>query len=98
MRGWLRRRVAMRGMTCEEVAQSLQSYLDGQVDDLTARRVHDHLEMCRRCGLEAETYLAIKDAVARRDAPVDPDLLDRLQQFGQRLAEEGPIDEADSSA
>ncbi len=98
MRRWLRRRGSMQGMTCEEVAKSLQSYLDGQVDDLTARRVHDHLEMCRRCGLEAETYLAIKEAVARREAPVERDVLERLEQFGQRLAEEGPIGETGSPA
>lgn len=98
MRGWLRRRAAMRGMSCEQVASSLQSYLDGQVDDLTARRVRDHLEMCRVCGLEAETYTAIKEAIARRGTPVEREVLERLERFGRRLADEGPIDETGSSA
>ena len=98
MRRWLRRHRAARPMTCAEAAQVLQRYLDGEVDDLTARRVHEHLEMCRRCGLEAQTYRAIKDAVARGGLPVERDVLDRLRQFGERLAEEGPADEAGSSA
>ena len=81
-----------------QVARVLQSYLDGQVDDLTARRVSRHLEHCRRCGLKAETYDAIKDAIARRARDVDPDALERLREFGQRLAEEGPGEDAGSPA
>lgn len=81
-----------------EVAQILQSYLDGHVDDLTARRVRRHLEHCRRCGLEADAYEAIKDALARRGHGVDPQSLERLRAFGQRLADEGDEDEAGSPA
>ncbi len=98
MRNWIRRRRAEREATCAEVAQVLQSYLDGHVDDLTARRVSRHLEHCRRCGLEAETYQAIKDALARRGREVDAETLDRLRAFGARLAEEGGAGEADSPA
>lgn len=97
MRNWIRRR---RGgeATCMEVARVLQSYLDGQVDDLTARRVRRHLEHCRRCGLESETYEAIKDAIGRRSRLVDTDALDRLKAFGERLAEEGPSEDTGSPA
>lgn len=90
MREWFRRWRRGGEATCAEVAQVLQSYLDGQVDDLTARRVRRHLEHCRRCGLEAETYEAIKAALARRPHQVDADALERLRAFGQRLAEQGP--------
>lgn len=98
MRNWARRWRGRREATCAEVAQVLQSYLDGHVDDLTARRVHRHLEHCRRCGLEAETYEAIKVAIARRGRQVDPEALERLRAFGERLAEQGPKGETGSTA
>ncbi|MGW0734812.1 zf-HC2 domain-containing protein [Streptomyces sp. NPDC002851] len=40
------------------VTKVLQAYLDGETDELTARRVADHVEDCRRCGLEATVYQA----------------------------------------
>lgn len=98
MRKWARRWRGGSEATCAEVAEVLQSYLDGQVDDLTARRVHRHLEHCRRCGLEVETYDAIKDAIARRGGQVDADAVERLRAFGEHLAEEGPAGETGSPA
>ena len=98
MRRWIRRRGPGPEATCAEVAQALQSYLDGQVDEMTARRVSRHLEACRRCGLEAVTYEAIKDALARRRSDVDADALERLRSFGERLANEGPPGEAEAPA
>lgn len=85
-------RLTMR--RCHQVAKVLQSYLDGEIDARTAKRVHDHLEVCRRCGMEASTYQAIKDAVpasvATGDtATVDPDALARLRDFTNRLAASG---------
>jgi anti-sigma factor RsiW len=82
----------LRRRRCRQVALVLQSYLDGEVDAGTAGRVHDHLEECRRCGLEATTYRAIKDAIpmaaadsAQPAAPVDPDALHRLRTFADDL-------------
>lgn len=97
MKGWIRRWREPEA-TCAEVAQVLQSYLDSQLDDLSARRVRRHLEKCRRCGLESETYQAIKNAIAARAERIDPVALDRLRQFGERLAAEGPEAGAGSSA
>ncbi len=70
--------------SCLQVGRLLHSYLDGEMDDLTARRVARHLELCRRCGLEASTYADIKNALARRGASV-PDDGERLQQFAEHL-------------
>lgn len=98
MRSWMHRRSGGPEATCAEVARVLQSYLDGQVDEMTARRVARHLEACRRCGLEAHTYEAIKQALARRRTDVDADALERLRSFAERLAHEGPPDEAGSPA
>jgi anti-sigma factor RsiW len=75
-----------RMMTCRRVGEQLQAYLDGEVDDLSARRIAHHLEDCRRCGMELEVYTEIKATLQRRAGGVDADALDRLRSFGQRLA------------
>ncbi len=74
--------------TCREVARVLQSYLDGEVDDLTARRVARHLEVCRRCGLEASAYAEIKRAMRKRGA-LDQVMVQRLRAFAEEVAGEG---------
>lgn len=81
-------------LSCREVGRVLQQLLDGAIDDLTAQRVRRHLDACRRCGLEAATYEAIKDALGRR-ADLDDVALRRLQAFGEQLAAgEDPVEGA----
>ena len=83
--------VADRPLSCREVGKVLQRYLDGDVDELTAEKVAEHLEDCRRCGMEAEVYRQIMASLARQ-APEVPDLaLRRLRDFGERLAREGDV-------
>lgn len=76
--------------SCLEVARVVQSYLDGQLDQLTARRVERHLAICRRCGLEASTYSEIKNALRRHGEPPSPATVHKLQQFAQQLAKDPP--------
>lgn len=75
---------------CHQVAKVLQSYLDGETEAPTSRMVAEHLELCRQCGLEASTYLAIKTAIAA-NAPemtsVDNDAVARLRDFADGLGE-----------
>lgn len=89
------RTVAMR-MRCLRVARVLQSYLDGETEPPTAAAVAAHLEECRRCGLEASAYAAIKTAIAANGArgpgAVDPAALARLEAFAARLAADPPAD------
>ena len=74
------------GYSCRQAALVLQSFLDGEADATAAAKVEEHLEMCRRCGMEADTYRQIKAALARA-APVIPELaLRRLQKFGDEIA------------
>lgn len=88
---WLRMRGSREVASCLEVGRVLQSYLDGHVDELTARRVARHLELCRRCGLEAETYTEIKNALSRRGrVDLDPGAVARLRDFGAQLLEQDP--------
>ncbi len=75
-------------LSCRQVGQILQSHLDGELDEDRARRVATHLDDCRRCGLEAETYTALRASLARQGA-VEPERLERLRAFGARLAEGG---------
>ncbi|MFP8904975.1 anti-sigma factor family protein [Streptomyces atacamensis] len=94
MSAWLRRRdPAGRRMNCLQVARVLQAYLDGETDEITARRVAAHLEDCRRCGLEASVYREIKSALARREQP-DAGAVGRLRGFGEVLLRHGTEDRA----
>jgi len=81
LRTWWRR----RPLTCPEVGRILQQHLDGELRPDLAARVDDHLEDCRRCGLQAATYLEIKQAVRRRGEPLPADAVDRLRTFAASL-------------
>lgn len=82
-------------MNCLQVARLLQSYLDGETDEVTARRVAAHLEDCRRCGLEASAYEEIRGALSRRGRP-DAQAVARLRAFGEALLSDPPA--ADDAA
>lgn len=71
--------------SCRHVVRVLQAYLDGQVDDVTARRVARHLEICQRCGLESVTYTEIKRALSRKAEPLPVESVNRLREFAARL-------------
>ena len=72
-------------MRCVATMRVLQTYLDGALDEVAAQRVADHLEDCRRCGLEAEVYAEIKTALGEQDRTVDPRAIERLRHFGEQL-------------
>lgn len=84
---------ARRPLTCPEVARLLQRYLDDEIDDLKAQRISRHLEDCRRCGMKAETYSAIKQSLHQHRPSIPAGTIERLRAFGERLAAEEPTDE-----
>lgn len=91
-----RRREELR---CKEVGRLLQSYLDGELDELWTRRVARHLEDCRRCGLAVQTYTEIKRSLHDFAGPLPEDTLDRLRTFGEQLAEgREPLGEEETGA
>ena len=72
---------------CLRTSRTLQRYLDGEADDLTAARVAEHLEACRRCGLQARAYQAIKEALRSGSRDADDLALRRLHAFSRSLAD-----------
>ncbi len=80
-----RRRRRNPEVDCHEVGRVLQSYLDGNVDDDFAGKIADHLEACKNCGLELETYQRIKTTLAAKMPEVDPAAIERLRAFGDEI-------------
>jgi len=88
----LRRLIGTRKrMSCHQVGQVLQTYLDDELDEDAARKVVAHLEDCRRCGLEVEIYEALLASLRRDPAGLADEPVHRLRVFGERLAR-GEID------
>ncbi|MGI9595299.1 MAG: zf-HC2 domain-containing protein [Acidimicrobiales bacterium] len=71
--------------SCEEIMAVLQSYLDGEIDAETARKVAGHLDDCTECDRESQVYQTIKASLASRRREVDPEILAALRLFGQQL-------------
>lgn len=74
---------------CHVAARFLQHYLDGELDIVRAVTVAEHLETCRRCGLEARTYESIKIAIgAGGTGPEESDdgAVRRLRAFADRVS------------
>ena len=85
-RPWYRRNRST--VRCREVGKVLQSYLDGDVEPDFAAKIAEHLDACRDCGLEAETYQRIIDSLAGKRPAVDEQTIARLREFGQSLTNE----------
>ena len=75
-----------RGISCDEAMQFLQSYLDGEVEDATGRKVAAHLDVCEMCELESSVYDSIKSSLSSLDRPIDPEVLARLKRFTETVA------------
>lgn len=73
----------------------LQPFVDGALDEPQRGQVVRHLEACRRCGLEADTYTALIDRLQGIGPRVDPDAIARLESFVDELvAEDEPSADA----
>lgn len=73
-------------LDCHQVGEMLQYYLDGEIDAVRDDKIAAHLDACRQCGLEAETYERIRTALAGRRPDVSAESIARLREFGERLA------------
>lgn len=50
---------------CEEALKVVQEYLDGELDDTTAKSVRKHFDICGRCYPHMDFEKAYRDAVCR---------------------------------
>jgi mycothiol system anti-sigma-R factor len=68
-------------MNCQEIADLMDGYLDGELDALTSQKIEQHLRDCRKCeeAYEVETAMAhaISQAAPYYKAP--PELRERIQ-------------------
>jgi anti-sigma factor RsiW len=88
----LRRRQALRRsgpLDCAAAAALLQEYLDSELEPGHAQRVAEHLEVCRRCGLSAETYRSIRSSLERSQQP-RTDARQRLRHFADHVVDQLP--------
>ncbi len=82
-------------LSCRQVGRMLQTYLDDELDAESARKMAAHLDDCRRCGLEADTYAALHASLQRNPAGLSEEPVARLREFGEHLAR-GDLDPAGS--
>lgn len=90
-------RLFRKGMSCGEVLEVLQTYLDGETDEQTARQIVIHLGHCKPCDHESIVYQRIKVSLAGRARTIDPGILEALALYGQQLTD-GEIDSDDAPA
>ena len=79
-------RLFRRNMTCADVLDVLQSYIDGETDEDTARKVLAHLDACPPCERQSAVFIRIKASLSRRSKPIDPEVMQALTSFGERVA------------
>lgn len=78
-----------RGLSCHQVEQVLQEYLDGELDPEETPKVLAHLDQCRDCGLEADLYTRIKGTLQTyQEAPTDDSMLN-VRALAAELASTG---------
>ena len=85
-------------ISCRQLAPVLQGYLDGQLDDDDIAFVEAHLDACRDCGLEAETYEAIKESLGRHEPAMPDDILSRLSAFSATLSDRIAVEDGGLTA
>lgn len=79
---------------CTRTLRKLQSFLDGDLDEVTAEKILRHIAACERCGLRAEAYSAVKAALARRREAAEAGeigpMVERLRTFAGDLVSNPP--------
>ncbi len=74
------------GMSCRQAAKTIQAYIDNELDDDRSALLERHLDACRDCGLELDTYEEIKAALGRQSFELPNETIERLRNFGNELA------------
>ncbi len=85
----LRDKLFRRGLSCTDMLEVLQSYLDGETEADVARQVAAHLDNCDHCDRESDVYLKIKTSLVNKRRTTDPEVLAALARFGEGLMGKG---------
>lgn len=75
---------------CHVVGAVLQAYLDGELGPQDAELVAAHLEHCERCQIESVTVDRVVEAIKQQRPDLDPEPIERLAGFVDRLTRDGP--------
>ncbi len=77
-------------MNCDETAEHINVYIDGEANMVRRWRIRRHLRQCPPCeeGLVFEERLRVRVRESCREQ-IPPDLADRLRAFLQGHAEDG---------
>lgn len=79
-------------ISCRQLGPVLQSYIDDEAHELDVEAIRRHLEACRNCGLEYDTYIELKERLSRQTPAVPADVTQRLLDFSRKLEESGDVD------
>lgn len=75
----------MTELSCRQVEQIVQAFLDGELPPHQAANVEVHLDRCRDCGIEADRIDRVRSALARLRAPLDPASLARVRRGAEEI-------------
>jgi len=74
---------------CHAVGAVLQAYLDGELGPQDAEIVAAHLVHCKRCEIESVTVKRVLEAIRQQRPDLDPEPIERLAGFVDRLTRDG---------
>ena len=73
---------------CEEVVRALWDFLDSELDDVTARRISEHLEACEYCQSHADfERRLVSELAGLRRQHSDPQVLRERVKAALRKAQ-----------
>jgi hypothetical protein len=77
-------------MTCRELAELLFEYTQGELDPDLCEHITRHLSLCPPCVAYMESYrITIQLTRKLPDAPMPPELVQRLQEAMRSFKEHG---------
>lgn len=89
MKLWNRLFSRNRGLSCQQVEQVMQQYLDGELAPEETPKVLEHLEACKDCGLEADLYTRIKATLHLHQETPSDDSMANVRALAAELASTG---------
>jgi len=81
-------------MKCIEVKESLEAFLDGEIEFSEKEKIGSHLGTCAKCQAEFRTFQTIGDTMKQTLPIVAPKVLDKkiLNAFQSHHAEKQPVE------